>query len=82
VSITLPNGVKVMGDEIRMTEQVKAAGGYSYTTFDGLVFYGTFAGGRKAHLSADLEHGHDRARLRPPRSTPTSARSWSFVESL
>jgi hypothetical protein len=40
--ITLPNGLVVMGDEIRMTEQVKPAGAYPYTTFDGLVFQGNF----------------------------------------
>jgi hypothetical protein len=40
--ITLPDGQTLLGDEIRMTEQVKSAGGYPYTTFDGLVFRGNF----------------------------------------
>jgi hypothetical protein len=40
--ITLPNGLKVMGNEIRLTEQVEPAGAYPYTSFDGLVFQGEF----------------------------------------
>lgn len=40
--VTLPDGRKVMGNEIRMTEQVNPAGAYPYTTFDGLVFLGNF----------------------------------------
>jgi hypothetical protein len=35
--ITLPNGVQVIGNEIRLIEEVRAAGQYPYLTFDGIT---------------------------------------------
>jgi hypothetical protein len=40
--VTLPTGLIVMGNEIRMTEIVNPSGGYPYVTFDGLAFQGSF----------------------------------------
>ena len=41
-SFELPGGQTAVGNEIRLTEEVDPAGGYPYTTFDALVFRGTF----------------------------------------
>ena len=51
--ITLPDGQTLIGDEILLTEQVKPAGGYPYTTFDRLLFQGNFV--RLHFLSESFE---------------------------
>jgi hypothetical protein len=42
VPMKLASGLEVMGDEVRLVEEVKPSGGYPYTTFDGLTFRGDF----------------------------------------
>jgi hypothetical protein len=42
IAMKLPNGVQLMGDEVKLVEEVKPSGGYPYTTFDGLTFRGDF----------------------------------------
>jgi hypothetical protein len=51
--IALPDGQTLIGDEILLTEQVKPAGGYPYTTFDRLLFQGNFV--RLHFLSESFE---------------------------
>ena len=36
-TLTLPNGVTLTGNELRLVEEVKPAGHYPYLTFDGMV---------------------------------------------
>jgi hypothetical protein len=37
VAIQLPNGAKLAGNEVRLTEEVRAPGHYPYLSFDGMV---------------------------------------------
>lgn len=40
VSLHLANGTRVMGDEIRLVEEVRESGGYVYLSFDGITVHG------------------------------------------
>jgi hypothetical protein len=42
-TVVLRGDVQLVGDEIRLVEEVNPSGGYPYTTFDGLVFQGNFS---------------------------------------
>lgn len=41
-NIQLPDGRVLIGNELRLVEEVNPSGGYAYTSFDGLIFQGTF----------------------------------------